>query len=590
MSGDHDEQRSRTGRTGDRWLLALVAVLAVPYLIVAVRAVALDWTPISDNAFELLQMHDVGTRHTPLLGVYSRFGWNHPGPLFLWLYAPVLRLFGTSGVLAFTALVNLGWALLAVRGARRLGGVPLAAATAGVTALVAAASGPALLVDPWNPWLAASALLACFFHAADAAESGSTSSALIALVAGSFSLQTHVGTLPVVATAAVAATVWFVLVRPPVPRPGRTAAALAGTALVLWSGPIIQQIRGPQGNLAAIARFAARGSGEPYPELSKALGVAARELGVRPAWAGFGEVDQLYVGLSPIWTLAVVPALLAGLVVAARRDGLVVRLGATALLLHAAAIVAVTRTAGGLAPYVLRWTWSVGAFGAAVLLWGAWRVVAEPHPGASRADDGGTRWPVGVGVAAVSLLVLGAALPTAVSALGADLDPEPQLSRAADGVITALDPALPDASTFNARWNPAEGFAAVAPAVFSHLAGEGYDIRFPESWGPAAGRHRAGHDPGAPTLWIVSSANPWPAPEGAERLTSWSPLDPSDRAERDRLDASLRAALDVPRGAPLDLNVARTEGGPSIDRKADRLEALQARGEDYAVYLVPPSR
>ena len=57
---------------------------------------------------------EIATRFVPtgttLLGPYSRFGWNHPGPLYFVLLAPIHALFGgtSTGIFAGALGVRLG--------------------------------------------------------------------------------------------------------------------------------------------------------------------------------------------------------------------------------------------------------------------------------------------------------------------------------------------------------------------------------------------------------------------------------------------------------------------------------------------------
>ena len=82
------------------WLLkrplavAICAITVGVVLFAVKRTLDQSWTPVSDDAGIWMRTWDVGTRHTPLVGPPSRFGWHHPGPLLFYLLAPLLRLFG----------------------------------------------------------------------------------------------------------------------------------------------------------------------------------------------------------------------------------------------------------------------------------------------------------------------------------------------------------------------------------------------------------------------------------------------------------------------------------------------------------------
>lgn len=84
----------------DPWAIASVIVAAIltaiviwPLLDAGRAALELVWRPSGDWAVLTMRVEDVG-RHTPLVGPYSRFGWNHPGPLMYWLLAFPYHLFG----------------------------------------------------------------------------------------------------------------------------------------------------------------------------------------------------------------------------------------------------------------------------------------------------------------------------------------------------------------------------------------------------------------------------------------------------------------------------------------------------------------
>src|SRR5262245_57287287 len=93
------------GRRVKHWWSVLVVgfLLAVPLILTCVWLYANDrWAPVLDLAVTELRVRDVGTAHTPLVGLFGRFGpmgndqGSHPGPLSFYLLAPVYRLLGVS--------------------------------------------------------------------------------------------------------------------------------------------------------------------------------------------------------------------------------------------------------------------------------------------------------------------------------------------------------------------------------------------------------------------------------------------------------------------------------------------------------------
>src|SRR5436305_7493624 len=84
--------RSRTTSGAARWVVITLAVAAVVPL--AIVVIARGLTPVSDWASIELFVRDVGTHATPLRGAWSRYGWNHPGPLLFFVLAVPYRLSG----------------------------------------------------------------------------------------------------------------------------------------------------------------------------------------------------------------------------------------------------------------------------------------------------------------------------------------------------------------------------------------------------------------------------------------------------------------------------------------------------------------
>ena len=92
----------------DPLVLVVGALVLVPVVAAIVSALRNPWAPSNDWALIELQVRAVGTADTPLLGTWSRFGWDHPGPWPLWLLAGFYRLVPAEHGLLFAAgMVNL---------------------------------------------------------------------------------------------------------------------------------------------------------------------------------------------------------------------------------------------------------------------------------------------------------------------------------------------------------------------------------------------------------------------------------------------------------------------------------------------------
>jgi len=192
-------------------------------------------------------------------GAYSRFHWNHPGPLLYEMLAPLYALSGRREV-------SLKWTMLIVN----------------VTALAALV----MYVSRRSKWLAATIALALvpliwleqrlLFWAWNPAAPLLSLALALALAAGvcagdvavlpwlcvvvSFLVQSHVALAPVsllLTVVSVAAVLWRL--RSPIPddrrAAGRALAVSAAVAVVLWAVPIAHDLRASSSNLVAIARF-----------------------------------------------------------------------------------------------------------------------------------------------------------------------------------------------------------------------------------------------------------------------------------------------------------------------------------------------
>src|SRR3954451_18045644 len=265
----------------------LVVVTLLPLIVTLISLIGTHWHPATDQALEVLRIRDIGGRHTPLTGVQSRFGWDHPGPLMFWLLAPFRWAAGDTGVLVGVACINGAAIVAALVLARRRGGLPFAVLLGVALLLLLRSLGLDLLIDPWNPWVAVLPFLLYMLLAWSVADRDLVALPALAGV-GSFLVQTHVGYLPLVVGAGATAGVLALLRGRDEPKLARGTvrkwvAIAGGVALVLWLAPLIQQITGTPGNLGEILRYFR----DPYERTlggSYAFGVMGRELGVPGPW------------------------------------------------------------------------------------------------------------------------------------------------------------------------------------------------------------------------------------------------------------------------------------------------------------------
>jgi hypothetical protein len=358
--------------------------LIVPAVAIVVRAPVIHWT--GDRALTELGVREAATGHQ-LLGIGGRFGWRHPGPVWMQLLVPGYELTGHApwslsvGVLAIhVAVVG-----LAVFAAHRGAGARGAALVAAGVAVYLRATGLLYWTNLWAGYAFTWPMLALVIVGALAMDEPAAGWAVpTALLLGTLMVQTDVSTaLPVLALGAVALAVRLVRVGPRrfLAGPGRadatagrrpsgrrwaggpvspTAAALLPLAVIAWIPPIVQQATTNPGNITLLVRFARQGTGG-YPLRTAAAAVGAA-LSVFPIGARWVLRPQLQadLGQGPWWAVAVAGASLVLSVVVAvvgwRRGR---RFAADLALLSAvgivAGVVAISRVDGPLNFYFLTW-------------------------------------------------------------------------------------------------------------------------------------------------------------------------------------------------------------------------------------------
>ena len=274
-----------------RWLravaIAAACVLAAgPLVVLAVRLLlgpALTWA--GDQALVELAVREAGAFHRSL-GVYSRFGWNHPGPVWLYLLAGPYRLLGGDGRAlgaAVAASQGLFAVLIVVCAARlrsascRSAGAGSAFAAAVAVLVLQHAFGRSAFLSPWNPFaVLLPALL--FLLLAAGVLLRRRGWVLGAVAVATFLVQTHIGTVPLVVVVGGAALLVRAMARlspahgperrpSPVDEPAPSLLSQARTIRLLpasgfgwllivlaWAPPLAEQAFGG-GNLGRIGHF-----------------------------------------------------------------------------------------------------------------------------------------------------------------------------------------------------------------------------------------------------------------------------------------------------------------------------------------------
>ena len=483
--------------SGSRAAFGGVVVLTLaPTIAAALSLVGRHWHPASDLAIQVLQIDDVGGGHTPLTGVQSRYGWDHPGPLLPWLLAPFDWLFGTTGILVGVAVLNSAAIVGALVVARRRGGFILTVLVAAALLVLTLANDTDLFVNPWNPWVAVLPFFTYLLLAWSLADGDVVVLPWLVGV-GSYVIQAHVGYAPLVLGAGGIAAVMAWRWRPGDDGGGRLRRSVGlalGVAAVVWLPPILQQLFGDDGNLAAIVEFF-RAPPEPQAGWRLAWGIMGTELGPPGAWLAGDEL-----GLFGVVPSSALPALLllgvtllAGVIAVRNGSASAGRLAVLVVAACGIGVVATSRITGLIGTYLVRWWWVLAA---AVWLSIVWSVACSLR---DRRVRDGLLAVAGLATVALSIVATARAVPAALP----DADPSETVGTLAAQLVTELDPDV----RYLVDWTDAEGWGAVGTGLFVELEHRGHDVSVVPPRAPMFGEWRTARpeDVDATVLVVGSS-------------------------------------------------------------------------------------
>jgi hypothetical protein len=450
-------------------LLALVmALVVVAATWLVVRTFALDWHPMGDYRNLQFRVADVGGAHTPLVGPWSRFDWNHPGPWVFWLLAGPYRLFGVTGILLGAAAVNLASIAAAVAVSRGAGRRWMLVVAIGA-ALLCGGIGLGGLADPWNPYLV---VLPTFAMAVGAwrAIDGSRAGALLAVIAGSFAAATHFGSLPLAASmigVVALALAWRAWRGPQRSRDARTLLWCGLVGLILWLPPLIEQVTSSPGNLRLLASFVLDGGRDGVNGFGSGLRIMARSFGGTFDWITGRSPSLANDLLATPWAipLALLALVVAAVVAVRRGDRIGLALCAVAAMATVVELAAMSRISGPLFPALVRTTWSVAA-----LVWVAVLGVTVGAVAARRTDERR----VGVALTAVLALALAALLVRGIDTepLGPPADWAAADAAITPAVVAAIATAPAPVLVINGFWTD----GAVGTEVLAAARAAGYGV------------------------------------------------------------------------------------------------------------------
>lgn len=527
---------SRRSRLREWWTPGIVAAAL---LAGAAVMTSRPWWPTGDMALLQLRL-DAMPADFPLVGVYSRFGWWHPGPaflIFMWLGSALggaAALLMAIAVLHVAALVGAWWI------AR---GVNLVAAQAlllaGVASLVVRPVDQVL--TPWNPYVGLTGVL-LLVAAGWALSIGRAAGAVVLLPWGSFLVQSHVGYLPAVAAVLLTAvglllagTLWhqhkmrsrptgysgaqatvesasdFAVV------PWRALAWGAAISVVMWLPPVAQQITGEPGNLGALVTQLG----------GQSQGLQAGVATLRAAFCVPLELGPDFAGGLPAnasgtpW-LVLLP--IAATIVALWRRR---REQIFAMALIGVALLAGLVSVAGLTPpafeYLVPWLPSV------VLLTFAWSVwvLADPWLGPER------WWPIAIGSAAV--------VTAAIVAMGLATAPPPLAPRgiAANELWSAVAADADGAPITVTGADADEQAASVAQGVAALAAAAGADVALDDVTSSQVERVLPSDGPGRTQYLVRTFTAGQPTPPSQRVVATYDPFTAEQWEEIVRINAQL---------------------------------------------------
>jgi hypothetical protein len=518
-------------------VVGAVAVAVLPLVVGLVAVLARGEFAIhGDDALVELRVRDVGSRDTPLVGSYQRFGWNQPGPLLLYVFAVPYRLLGANfaglqaGALLLNALAIVGIAVVAYR----RGGVVLVLWSLALITVLVHAIGPDRIADPWEPHIVVLPLAFLLFLAFDAAAGHPWT---LPLAAGVMTLiaQAYAALAP----AAVALFAWAVVAvavrdRAQLRRLLRPALVTAAVLAVLWVPPVVEQFREDPGNLREMWSFFREpnetlGLGDAYSAVALQFGPDAPWLdGEVPLVTFSTDVDVDAAPLVPLGLLA----LLGGLGVALWRRDESAMLALTVLVVVVAAVAGFSRLVGELFNWEIEWTGVVGLGCWLAAGWCGYRALTTS---------------VRERIAPVALAVLGLLVLSGVNVAKAVSD-DPDRGRVHDALVELGDEAVthlgevdgPVLVTSTAVVPEVVlGHGHVGPEVIAlALDRAGIDVVVDQHLDNRFGPGRAQPKRAATELRLVTE-DPSPPPHEFRKVATVDPLTRDERAERRRLKAEL---------------------------------------------------
>jgi len=311
---------------GKKQFVLMFGCVATPIVVaVVMMIVGIRWFPAGDMAQAELHMRGFFER-PPLVGAAGRivsdsgFQGSHPGPSLWFAMLPVYLIGGRSSdaLMAAAASVHLFSTAALILLARRRGGWTFAGLCSLAILAVVRSSGTDFMIEPWNPWLALLPFAVFVFLIIELlVPSRSTEQSesvrddrldsvwlALAVAVGSHCVQSHAGyvLLVVPAIGVVLTTVMIRRLRHRVStgvtsQLRRVTPLLVGigTAFLMWSPALLDQLRRRPGNLSILWQHFGSPD-EPTLGLQKSVEIVTTQVNVFGPWLfGPGAVRSAFV-------------------------------------------------------------------------------------------------------------------------------------------------------------------------------------------------------------------------------------------------------------------------------------------------------
>ncbi len=590
-------------------LFAWSAVFAAVFLVAGVWISLHPWYPVLDLAMTEFRVRDVGTSHTPLVGLPGRLGYfpdqgSHPGPLSFYALAIVYKLSGSSahGLEYATVLLSLAAVITALWLATRRGGPGMTSAVAAALGVVLWRYGPLLVTQPWNPYLPLLPWFVVLLAAWSVLDRDPVGWLPFAFF-GALCAQTHlpyVGLVGGVGSLMLAVTIWRGVSEPE--SRAMTMRWCGGSLLlfgVLWIPPLIDQISGHQ-NISMIVNYF-RNPPEAPVGFSSGLRVLLGHFDVLH-WAPRGSYSTLVTAgtdaskESALIGFVVLGGWATSAIVACRmRLMRIIPLHVIVASAIVLAAISLSRVFGDLWYYLSLWMVSIVVLAVFVGVWTLYAVLIAR--GVVPYAIG--KWRSGaVGATAFASLLL---FTIASMQVG---PPEATLADPLGVIVNHVDKALKDGAAgvtksdrFVVTWTDAYYIGSQGYGLVNELERRGWHVGVPDTWRIPVTRQRVIGDnlatkelrfaSGGYLRDLITSNDP-----GVTLLVKYDPRSRAEQAtyERDRrnLIASLQSRGEGEIAKQVDLSLFSASLAPSLTQREKNLVGEMLRlGQSSGVLLVP---